>query len=247
MTIMKETQAGFKLFTSAELVEDEFDTASWAGQYIQDHPDHKWVLAKYVEAEQANNNAQYWTLEDLRASKGTIENTPMNINHRQRDVVGFWDRAEMLYPETKNPYIETLGVFWHKLNPDTFNRVKSDFEAGRLFVSMECKAETVECGSCGGEYAYKGPTSKDYCDHINTREAYRKLKKPTFIGGGLILSGTRPGWSKASVKELARLTTDEEKDTLLREIAYIAPDAEHSDWEDLMWSIQMEYLMENFI
>lgn len=245
MTIYRETEAGFKMYAPASLLNMEFDTAAWTSKYVQAHPWHKWILAKYVEADNANSNAQYWSLEDLKKSRSTIEHTPMNIDHKQKDIVGFWQAAELMYPEsaTRNPYVETLGVFWARPNQELFREVQEAYELGRLYVSMECEAKTVTCGSCAGEFAYEGPVSNSYCSHINSREAHRQLNDPTFLGGALIMPSNTPGWKNANVKEISRLTTDEEKEELLKEIAYHSPDGSEADWEAMMWEIQMSYLV----
>lgn len=244
MTIVRETDRGFVMFTSAAFLESDYDTAAWASKHVHPHPWHRWILAKYVEADNANDNSQYWSLDDLKKRKDTIINTPMNVDHKAKEVVGCWQAAELMYPDAadKNPYIETLGVFWERNNRDLYKEVKSAYEMGRLYVSMECESESVTCGSCNSEFAYEGPVSNNYCSHINSREAHRKFNNTTFLAGALIMPSNRPGWKGASVKDLAKLTTDEEKDQLLKEVAYSNPEGSPADWEADMWTLQMEYL-----
>ncbi len=246
MAFITEFNDKIFLTSTATLISDDYDTASWASSAVKPHPHHRWVLAKYVEADNANSNKQYWSLDSLLKSKDTIANTPMNINHQPNKVVGTWTASEMMYPNDTasrgNPYVESLGVFWQWGREDEYKYIENAYSEGLLHVSMECVSETITCGECGEEFAYKGPQHSSYCAEINDRSAHREFNNPTFLGGALILPGTRPGWKNAHVKELSNLTTNEDADALLSDIAYSIPDATESDWESVMWGLQMNFL-----
>lgn len=250
MTIITEGKNSFFLTTPAILIDETKDVASnWASDHIKANPALKWVLGKYVEADNANSNGQYWTLDDLRISSPTINHSPMNIDHHQNEIVGTWVASELLYPTDDksniiNPYVEVLGVFWKAYFPEMLDQVQAAFDSGMLHISMECVGQSVTCtgtdAACGQTFDYAGSFSDTYCSHIQNRESYRQINQPHFLGGALIVPPNKPGWKDASVNEIANLTTDEEADSLIEQIAENAPDASASEWEAMMWQIQLQ-------
>lgn len=249
MTIVTEGQNSIFLTVPAMVLDTSRDMASWASKHIIENANYKWILARYVEADKANSNGQYWTYEDLRLSQPSIQYSPMNVDHHPHEIVGSWVNSEMMIPTDEdsvtNPYIETLGTFWQYYFPELMADVQKAYDSGQLFVSMECVAETVTCGGetgCGQEFAYAGPNSPTYCEHILDRSAYRQLNKPDFKAGALIMPGNRPGWTQADVKDISRLTSDSEKERIMRDIATANPSGSEQEWEQLMWALQMQYL-----
>jgi hypothetical protein len=252
MTILTEGQDSFFLTAPAILFDEDREVASsWASPYINNNKHIKWVLGKYVEADSANSNGQFWTYDDLQVSQFTINHSPMNMDHHRDEIVGAWTASEMMFPTDNgpatNPWIETLGAFWKWYFPNELKEVQRAYDKGQLWVSMESISESITCGGdrgCGETYAYAGPNSDSYCAHIQERSAYRQLNKPEFLGGALIIGtrGTRPGWKAADVKELSKLTTDETKDKILADIAKTSPELDSQEREALMWRIQMQYL-----
>lgn len=242
MTALIEVDNKLFVTAKASVVEDGFDSASWISEKIIHHPGHRWILGRYVEADNPNSNMQYWSLESLWASYHTIWNTAMNINHVQTDVVGAWNYSDIIYPDSAdsgiNPYVEALGVFWQARFPDLYEDVAKAYSTGQLYVSMECTAESITCGGdngCGATFEYRGPFDASYCSHIRDRSAYRSFNNPVFHGGALIMPGTQPGWSGAWVKDLSKA----ERDLIMEQLSGIDADGDVADWERSMWAIQM--------
>ena len=247
MTIMTEGKNSIYLTAPALFVDTEKDTAAWASKYIVNNPNIKWIIGNYVESDNANSNGQYWEYNDLRMSQPTINHSPMNIDHHAHDIVGTWVASEMMLPTDNsniiNPYIETLGAFWKYYFPEKLRQVENAYESGQLFISMECVSDSITCvgeNGCGASFAYAGPVSDTYCSHIQERSSHRQLNQSKFLGGALIMPGNRPGWKAAEVKELSALTTDEQKDIILREIAKSSPHLNNIEIENTMWAIQMQ-------
>jgi len=252
MTILTEGESSLFITAPATLIDDDRDTAAWASKHIISNPNIKWVLGKYVEADNANSNGQYWSYEDLQMTQPTISHSPMNIDHHASEIVGTWVASEMMHPTDNdnviNPYIETLGAFWKFYFPDTLKKIESAYQTGELFISMECVSETVTCAGengCGETFKYAGPNSSSYCDHIKERASVRQLNNPSWLGGALIIPPTRPGWKNADVTEISKNTSDETKDKILVEIAKTMPHLGPSEWEKTMWAIQMQALTKN--
>jgi hypothetical protein len=242
-TIVTENDVSFYLTCSVELVNDDRDMASsWASSVIKPNPAHKWIIGKYVEADNANSNGQYWSLNDLRMSQPSIQHTPMNMGHRQHHIVGTYVASEMMYPEHSdmNAYIETASVFWKYYFPNELAMVEKAYDIGALHQSMECVSDTVTCAGpsgCGATFDYAGPMSDIYCEHIQTRASFRQLNNPHFLGGGLILPPDRPGWKNASIDDVASSVNDEEKHRIYTEIAQGSPHLSPVEWEALMMEI----------
>ena len=144
MSIVVESDDAVFISSLARLVDDDRDVASdWAGKHIKTNKFIKWVIGRYVEADNANRNGQYWTLRDLQLKHDTVHHTPMNMGHRQHDVVGTVVASEMIYPSDEgNPYVETVGAFWKYYFPNELEQLKQPINletcgrAWKLFLTQ---------------------------------------------------------------------------------------------------------------
>ena len=233
--------------SQATLIEQERECASeWASSHIRLNPAHAFVLGKFVEADRANLNNQYFSLEGLQMANPTIAHAPMNLNHNPRNIMGAFVDSELIYPEqaadiTENahPYIESLGVIWKYYFPKEYQDVKTAAEEGDLFYSMECVPRAVS--TVGGvddsiEYPYEGRNSPNYPDELNERSVPMNLVDPHFVGGALVIPPAKPGWNKAEVTQVAQFMKDQLKEAELayEGIAGASPDLESEIWESLM-------------
>lgn len=244
--VIVEGRQGLYLAGRASLVEDSREIA-WAEQHVRHDPDLKWVLGNYVEADNANSNGHIFPLEDLKDAQGTISNKPLNMLHQERRIVGHYVGAEMLYPtegSTSYPYVEALAAFYRYYFPDEYEVVEAAHKEGALFFSMEAAPQELACAAegCGLTFAYRGRKHDSYCAHLQEPVARRRLIKPHFKGGALIIPPIRPGWTNADVKELSALV---ERDVEMAEHVYeqvkdAAPHLEARIWEALMGLILEE-------
>lgn len=250
MSVAIEGNHSFFIGSRAVLLDPSRDTASsWASAHVQPNPAVKWVLGKYVEADRANNNKQYWYFDDLKKAQPTITHAPMNLNHHAKSIVGAFVATEMMYPvgegeeaATQNPYIEALGAMWSYYFPEEYEVVKAAHDEGALFYSMECVAETVTCGGdfgCGETYEYAGRISETYCAHLNEHISWKILNNPHFLAGALIIPPEKPGWSGAEIKELALVVTEqaEQAEAIYASLAQEFPQEEAFQWEERMLSL----------
>lgn len=248
MTVLVEGESSYIIGAQAHLIEDDREVAnSWAKQHITPNPALKWILGKYVEADRANSNKQFWSLGDLRMAQPTVDHAPLNVLHRPRHIVGAFTNTEMIYPKdaesaeegVSRPYIEALAAFWKYYFPEELAVVEHAHNQGALFFSMECVSETVTCAGddgCGQEFAFVGPRSPSYCDHLNARSSIVQLNKPHFLAGALIVPPASPGWSGASIKEIAELYKGQDDllngiyEQLKAEAGHLSPE----EWEATM-------------
>lgn len=246
MSIVVESDEAVFITGTVHLLDDDKDVASdWASPFIKTNKNIKWMVGKYVEADNANNNQQYWTLKDLQSNHHTVDNSPINMGHRPADIVGTVVASDVIYPERQdiNPYVETVGAFWKWYRPDALAKIEEAFAHGTLFQSMETTSESITCvgpDGCGETFAYAGPRSKTYCDCINEARGYKQLNNPHFLGAGLIIPPDKPGWTNAEINSIAAETTDEQKQQILASVASTVPHLSPPEWEKIMWTVQFE-------
>lgn len=213
MTVLIKGRKNYFLGAQAFLIEENRETASeWAAGHIKTNPAIKWILGRFVEADNPNNNRQTFALEDLRISQPTINHAPLNMVHQANHIVGSYVATEMIYPTDDsaaivNPYIEALAAFWSYYFPDELKDVQKAHDEGSLYFSMECVAENVkfEDLSTGQveQFPYMGPFHDSYGDWNTNQESIKWLDKPHFLGGALIVPPIKPGWSNAEIKSLS--------------------------------------------
>lgn len=258
MTVWIEAESSFHIGARAELVPDDREIAAghWAASHIVPNPANAYVIGRYAESGRANNNRQLFALEGLQSGKPSLQHAPVNMNHSARRVVGAFVASELIYPtkpaaeeeqneaamavpdEKLNPFMESLAVVWKHYFPDEYRAVAMAQAEGALYYSMEAIPEKIACagdGGCGGEFAYEGPKSTNYCAHLNEHASDKLLINPHFIGGALIVPPVRPGWSNANIKAIDVKAGLEESvySQVAEDFSHLGP----AEWENLMREI----------
>lgn len=233
----------------ATVLPDDYAIASdhWAGRSIVANPAYKWVVGKYVQADNPNGNNQYWAHEQLVFGQPSIKHSPMNLLHQARRIVGAFVDTEMMYPmgveaqdAMTHPYIEALGVFWRARFPQELALVERAYAEGKLFFSMECIADEVNIELPDGRsetFEFMGMTHASYGD-FNDPKGVRKFLRPHFLGGALILPPAEPGWSQAEIEALAKYTEDHQDmaDDVYRNLRESAPHLGEEELEQLTYA-----------
>lgn len=246
MTVLVEGQKSFFIGSQAHLVTTDRELA-WAERTVRHNPAYKWVLGRFVEADKANKNRQYWALDQLRMAQPSIQYAPMNMLHRPHQIVGAFVDTEMIYPTDEqaaesHPYIDALGVFYSYYFPEALHLIEHAHATGSLYFSMECVAKDIVCAGdtgCGKSFAYEGPKHPSYCEHLNDGLSIKQLEEPHFLAGALIVPPEKPGWPGAEVNELSSLVETHSREM---EMAYeqISEDMDHlspTQWEFIMGKI----------
>lgn len=198
------------------------------------------ISGRFVGADTPNRNKAYWSSADLELGQHTVANGPLNWLHEARHVIGTIDKASF-HPAAESaadagpvqPHIQAGAVIWKWIYPDEAYVVQAASEAGKLWYSMECISDTVQCigdGGCGAEAAYldycKGINGT--CEHMIQRSGVRRFNNPTFLGGAIIVPPARPGWADADVQVQAAAIAEQAYDQAGR------PDMPATEWEQLM-------------
>lgn len=234
----------------ATLVEDGDSLKAWAEHHIRTDPDLRWVLGNYVEADNPNDNGHIFPRGDLLTAQATLAGKPLNMMHREHYIVGCFAGAQLHTDDGsiiasepddgdqgawgERPYVEALAGMWHNRFPEEFFQIRKAHSEGALFFSMEAVPETVSCPSCGHDAAFAGISSNTYCEHMNGATGPKRLHKPTFNGGAIIIPPVRPGWQRADVKEISKLMDPTTAESVRAQAAAEAPHLDPAMWEGLM-------------
>lgn len=246
---------GRVFFTNvAQLVRSEADVpnehaSEWASTSSK-NPFIKWITGNFVESDRPNTNRQFWTAGDLAMAEYSIRGAPLNMVHKIRQPIGFFQDTNTvtLAPDdeaaTTPLKIEALAGMWTHLFPFESALVDAADERNLLYYSMECRGTHLICAGdqgCGEKFDYMKPAT--HCEHLKDRASIRHIVNPTFRGGALIVPPVRPGWSGATATVF--------QETVLQEAAKFAEQTEDvysaakadgaeltpSAWEALMASI----------
>lgn len=167
-----------------------------------------YLVARYTHGDgPPNRNGHLFRTKDLRRQHRLVPNSPLNMMHRRRDVVGTFVRSQFVpgpstdigdYTETS--MIRTLMALWHFQFPEEANAVRSAYDRNALWVSQESVPETVTCPVCDHTAPWAGYVNDGNCDHMNQPRAPRWMNNPEFLGGGLVIPPWQPGWRDAYVE-----------------------------------------------
>ena len=143
MSIVVPGSHSYFLGARARVIDDQKELAAgnWYSDHIAANSALKWIVGRYVEADNPNQNRQMWTHADLTMAEPTIQYAPMNLLHDQKNIVGTFTNTSMMYPteelakEGANPWIEALGAFWKAYFPEELELVEHAHAEGALFLS----------------------------------------------------------------------------------------------------------------
>jgi hypothetical protein len=179
------------------------------------------VTGRFVGAEQANSNGQFWTTEDLSFGVGSVAHGPLNWLHHERKIIGALTDATLVDRQTAAngdqdpPHIRAGSVIWSYLWPSETVVVREAAAANKLYYSMECISATVECtgpNGCGATMSYQDAHRKTEkaCAHVRDRASARRFVKPVFQGAAVIVPPVQPGWDSARADVLRRVEATKE-------------------------------------
>lgn len=211
---------------------------AWAEEYTKDtNPGFLWVAGKFVEADQANLNKQFWTTQDLEFGHFSVQYTPMNMLHKIFEPIGVYTESK-LFPatETANAHIQALGCLWAYRYPTEAALVEMAHNNQTLWYSMECVGQALHCkGGCEKEFAYSTPR-EDLCEHLKNRTSVRHIVNPYFTGGAIIVPPTKPAWPHADVEMVSDLASEYAKkmDDTADHLASVDDSMSPAQWRSLM-------------
>lgn len=224
MTLLIEGRRSFHLASTCAMVgEDNDQVTAWAAakDHITIRPDASWLMGHFVEADRPNQNGHLFGLEDLAAAHASVVHRPLNMGHRELYNVGTFVATELLFPTAApdgtpaaaavmdHPYVEALAQLWKNRYPTEHMAILTAARMGASFFSMEAVPESMTClespggTECGETFAFKGLYHEDYCAHMEDMRSKKRLNKPRYIGGAVIIPPVRPGWRNAEMSEVA--------------------------------------------
>lgn len=213
------------LVNAARVIKSQDDVSSDMAAAVADdtwevdkaNPFIQWIAGDFAEAENPNQNTQYWTAGDLELAEYSIKYAPLNMVHKFRQPIGFYaatkvvklkkaDAAATLAKpaERQGPLkIQALSGLWSHIFAFEAAQVEAAHDANLLFYSMECRGTHLTCGTdeakglqgCGQTFEYMQVDT--HCEHLLERSSVRHIVNPTFRGGAIIVPPVRPGWKNA--------------------------------------------------
>jgi uncharacterized protein with FMN-binding domain len=166
------------------------------------NPNILWLKGQYVEADQANRNADQWTAGELAIKQLTPVLMPITVMHDLRSAVGTIADAKLMTPQAhqvpRARIDSTLAVWAHRF-PEVAQECRVNAQQSTLMQSMECITPAFDCSVCGAMMQRDRYWQKTWKEHIATHSAdvlssgrspARILRNVTFTGVGLIF-GTR--------------------------------------------------------
>lgn len=211
---------------------------SWAVE--ESNPFVQWIAGDFVEADNPNQNTQFWTAGDLEMAEYTIRYAPLNMVHKFQTPIGFFAATKNVKLERPtltvvgddsaeterqgSMKIQALSGLWTHLFPFEAAQTEAANEAGLLFYSMECRGTHLTCGTdearglegCGETFEYMKIDT--HCEHLLERSSVRHIVSPTFRGGAIIVPPVKPGWQNANASVL--------QDAVMQEAAMFAEQTE---------------------
>jgi hypothetical protein len=203
------TEYGDHVYITAPVIcyepEDaEIETFAFAEALKRTAPNPKilWMRGQYVEADQANSNADQWTAGELAIKALTPMLMPVTLMHDLRSAVGTIADARLLTPTADNvprARIDTTLAVWAHRFPEVAEEARINARQGTLQQSMECIAPTFDCSACGKLHTRGPDWRKEWDAHVaehtlaaasGAQGPNRILRDVTFTGVGLIF-GTR--------------------------------------------------------
>lgn len=189
-----------------------------ASEFAKDalNPSFVWIAGRYVQANEANQNGQFWTYDDLQKGEKSIRYTPMNVLHDWERPVGVLVETKMVHRPSKEaaserllPEVQVLGALWAANFPEVAEKAREFHASKQLWYSMECVAESKQCLTCEEVYPW-ATAAAETCEHLaGSQVAPRRFINPVFLGGALIFPPERPGWKDADITEVAHLVAAE--------------------------------------
>lgn len=203
------------------------------------NPSFVWIAGRYVQANEPNQNGQFWTYDDLQKGEKSIRYTPMNVLHQWDRPVGVFVETKMVHRPDRDgaserllPEVQALGALWAANFPEVAEKAKEYHAKKQLWYSMECVAESKQCLACDEVYPWV-TASADLCEHLaQSQLAPRRFINPLFLGGALIFPPERPGWKDADVTEVAHLVAQMHAEHAASPAG--DGDISVSEWEHLM-------------
>jgi len=146
---------------------------------MDEHPDHLYVKALAIVADEPNDNGDFFSEDELKKSFHTFVDCPLFVNHKNDDVEEA--RGVILYAEwsDKDHGIVIIGRVDSKAYPKLARGISEGYISG---VSMGTQVGYSKCSVCGNEASKE----EEYCTCVKEHKTRMyKGKKVYEINYGL--------------------------------------------------------------
>lgn len=161
------------------------------------NPNILWGQGRYVEAERANANADFWTAETIALQQITPTLMPVSVMHDLRAAVGVIAHTTIRLPKDDpatipRPRLENYLAVWAHRFPATAEEMKVNAAQGTLMQSMECQSPYHDCSQCGAMLIRTPDWLAEWKAHCLTHDnaASGDVRAPARILRGVVFTGT---------------------------------------------------------
>ncbi len=153
-----------------------------------------------------NRNGDELTETGLQEVAATLPHTAIDIEHKHRDVCGYYIDARVVPDPTLDniPTLYTDGFIFADRYPEIADGIRST--PPRYKQSIEAVASECECSICGNVFARES----QYCNHLRAKResgAVRKLRGMKARGGAVT---TNPAGTNTVFNEIAMVASLEQ-------------------------------------
>lgn len=192
------------------------------------------IVGYFAGAKLVDSAGEEWSASTASTYTTNTDPTYTPVYTSNTSTTGYTTNTNLAAGAIVNPYIEAIAGVWHSRFPDEYFDIQTAHKEGTLFLSMEAVPESVSCPTCDVQAVFAGFESDDYCDHMQGACGPKRLHKPCFAGGAVIIPPVRPGWDHADVRSIAQAYGTEE---ITMAVANEMPALEPVQWEWMMGQI----------
>lgn len=151
---------------------------------------------------EVNANKDEISQEGIQELAATLPLTAIDIEHGQHNIVGYYTDARAVQGNNEL-LLDVDGIIF----ADRFPAEAEGVRNGTYLQSIEADVKTAECSVCASQFTKRS----DYCAHIRSKTAVRKLRGLTAKGGAITRrpAGTNTKFDPSKITLIASLEDEQ--------------------------------------
>lgn len=159
----RTTKEAYSLGEISRTGEGEVDLAA----EIKKHPEALWLRVKAIEADNENDNGDYFSREEILKAYKTFEGVPVFTNHENSKVENAKGKVVLAEWNDEEGSVYCTLFVDREANPALCRAIEEGYVTD---VSMGTQVDYSVCSICG----QKATVAEDYCSHVKTMKG-RKI------------------------------------------------------------------------
>lgn len=137
--------------------EGEVDLAAEIGK----HPNALWIRVKAIEADNENDNGDYFSRDEIAKAYKTFEGVPVFTNHENQKVENAKGKVVLAEWDDDEGAVYCTMFIDREANPSLCRAIEEGYVTD---VSMGTQVDYSICSICGNQ----SHTADNYCSHVKT-------------------------------------------------------------------------------